>query len=380
MTDVNNMTQPVLNACNIGFEELMTILDMSPAGISKVKNRKILWVNAMLCNLLGYGPEELIGMDTRLFYASDSEYERAGRELYSQIDKSGSTFVETKLKHKTGNIFDCRIRASKLDKENPSSGEVIIITNISELKLLQIQLQQAQKMEAIGVLAGGISHDFNNILMAIQGHLSLMQIDLSATQKVENHTLQIGKLIKLAAELTGRLLGFARGGKYKLEIVDMNHLVSSCLKKFTASHSDIVPYEDYASDLYMVEADTSQIKQVLFNIFTNASQAMADEKKLTVQTANLLVDEDHKYHFKVMPGEYVKITVTDTGIGMDEKTMKRIFDPFFSTKKLDDKKGTGLGLSTVFGIIKNHNGYITVNSEPGKGSAFHIHLPARNRR
>ncbi|THB79026.1 MAG: PAS domain-containing protein [Desulfobacteraceae bacterium] len=371
-----------------GPQELSAILDMSAAGISRVKDRNVLWANATLCRMLGYDAQEIMGQDTRIFYASDEEYQRVGKVLYTGLEKFGTGIAETRFIHKNGTGFDCRLRASFLDRSDPEKGEVVVITDISEIKLLQIQLQQAQKMEAIGVLAGGVSHDFNNILMAIQGHLSLIQMDLAATEKIAKHIRHIGKLVKVAAELTTRLLGFARGGKYRLEIVNMNELCSQCLEKFISTKKDIRVDTCFEPDLSPVEADAAQLKQVMFNLFINASQAMTEAvvknealekafpgKELRITTANLLVDDDHHYPFKVDPGKYIKITVTDNGIGMDERVQKKVFDPFFSTRELDDMRGTGLGLSTVFGIVKNHNGYITLDSEPMRGASFHVHLP-----
>ncbi len=379
MMNVNPRTQsPGLDVPLTGETELSAILDMSAAGICRVMDRKMIWVNATMSRMLGYAAKELVGKNTRMLYLSDDEYRRVGGVLYNGVEKFGTGIAETRLKHRDNRAVDCRIRASRLDNTEPDRGEVIVITDISELKLLQVQLQQAQKMEAIGVLAGGVSHDFNNILMAIQGHLSLMQIDLKAHNKVEKHVFHIGKLVKAASELTARLLGFARGGKYRVGIVDMNELVSGCLDKFTATREVLSVIKTLAPDLKQVDADTSQIKHVMFNLFLNADQAMTgSDRQLKVTSRNVVVHEDNPYHFNVRPGDYVQVTVEDNGSGMEEKVVKRVFDPFFSTRQIDDKKGTGLGLSTVFGIIKNHNGYITIDSQPGRGSAFHIHLPAR---
>jgi two-component system, cell cycle sensor histidine kinase and response regulator CckA len=251
-----------------------------------------------------------------------------------------------------------------------------MLTDISEVKLLQIQLQQAQKMEAIGVLAGGISHDFNNILMGIQGHLSLMQIDLTAAEKVKNHATHIGRLVKTAAELTSRLLGFARGGKYQIEVINANELVRLSLNIFKPTRKDIVTHEAYEENLHLIDADHSQLEQVLLNLLINASQAMPDPGDIFVRTENIFIEEDNEYPFEVKPGRYIRLTVKDTGIGMDRETQKKIFDPFFSTKEIGNDKGRGLGLSTVFGIVKNHGGFILVNSEKGQGACFEVCLPA----
>ena len=369
--EANDTPRKCLNA-----QELETILNSSPAGIAIVKSRVINWTNDIFFSMLGYEPGELNGQSTRVLYLDSAEYDRVGRDLHANVDRYGNGFVETIWIRKDGSKFDCRIRASRLNREDPARGTIIVVTDISELKLLQVQLQQAQKMEAIGVLAGGISHDFNNILMGIQGHLSLMQIDVSAADKVANHAEHIGRLVRTAAELTGRLLGFARGGKYKAEVLDVNEFVVLTLNIFQPTRKDIIIHESYEEQLYPVEADQSQLEQVILNLLINASQAMPDQGDIYISTQNMIIRQDHDFSFEVKPGRYIRITVRDTGIGMDMETQKKIFDPFFSTKEVGDKKGRGLGLSTVFGIVKNHGGFILVESKKGEGATFEICLPA----
>lgn len=231
-------------------------------------------------------------------------------------------------------------------------------------------------MEAIGVLAGGISHDFNNILMGIQGHLCLMRISRTTTGKIDSHIIEIGKLVDVAAKLTGRLLGFARGGKYQIEVLDVNQVVAISTNLFKPSRKDIHIQESYEANPPLVDGDRSQLEQVCLNLLINASQAMVGEGQMDVSTRNLLVKADHGYPFEVTSGPYIQISIQDSGIGMDEPTQRKIFDPFFSTREVGDDKGRGLGLSTVFGIVKNHGGFITVKSKKGKGSTFNVCLPA----
>ncbi len=356
--------------------EMKIILDASPVGMAIVKNRILGWTNDVFHTMLGYEPESLKGKKVRSLFADQKEYEKMGVDLNSHLDRFGSSLLETRLRRKDGTILTCMIRASRLDMDDPSKGIIVIVTDISELKLLQIQLQQAQKMEAIGILAGGISHDFNNILMGIQGHLSLMQIDLSAVERVAAHSKHIGRLVKTAAELTSRLLGFARGGKYRISVLNINELVAMALEIFGPTRKDITIHKEFEKKLHLVDADQSQLEQVFLNLLINASQALPGPGDIFVFTQNFFIDQNHSYPFEVRPGRYIKITVKDTGIGMDMEIQKKIFDPFFSTKEVDDKKGRGLGLSTVFGIVKNHKGFILVESEKGKGSSFHICLPA----
>jgi two-component system, cell cycle sensor histidine kinase and response regulator CckA len=357
-------------------EEMKVVLDSTPAGIGIIKGRVIEWVNDFFCSMLGYDQNFLIGKDTNIFYADPREYDRVGRDLYPKVQKHGTGIVETKLVKKDGKLLNCRIRASQRNKDDSSKGMIFVITDISELKMLQTQLHQAQKMEAIGVLAGGVSHDFNNILMGIQGHLSLMQFNLNDTEKTKSHTNQIEQLVKTAAELTKRLLGFARGGKYQISVLNINELIPLALNIFAPTRKDIIVYESYDKQLHFVDADHTQLEQVFVNLLINASQAMPEQGEIFVKTQNLCIDKNHDYPFEVCPGKYIKVTVKDTGIGMDSKTQRKIFDPFFSTKSTDDQKGRGLGLSTVYGIIKNHDGFILVESDKGHGASFHVCLPA----
>jgi len=365
-----------LNEPELTRQEMKTILESSPAGIGIVKNRVLAWTNDIFYTMLGYEPGSLKGKDTRILYIDEKEYERVEQNLYSSLIKCGNGLAETRLVRKDGSLFDCRIRASKLGQRDVSKGVMVVITDISELKLLQLQLQRAQKMEAIGVLAGGISHDFNNILMGIQGHLSLLQIDVSDTQKIIDHTKQIGRLVKTAAELTGRLLGFARGGKYQIAALNVNEMLDLVLNIFKPTRKDIVIHEDYEKNLYQISADRTQLEQVFLNLLVNASQAMSEPGNISLTTRNMVVNENHSYPFAVSPGRYIKVIVKDSGIGMDVETQKKIFDPFFSTKEIGDNKGRGLGLSTVFGVVKNHGGFILVDSDKGKGAIFQICLPA----
>ena len=363
----------------LSFKQMKVVLESSPAGLGIVKDGVIGWANESFYDMLGYEAGSLGGKDVRILYPTQKECERVEKAVAAGIKKYDIGLVETRLSRENGTAFDCRIRASFLYPGNPEKGVMVVVTDISELKSLQTQLQQAHKMEAIGVLAGGISHDFNNILMGIQGHLSLMRIDLTAVEKISSHTRQIEKLVGTAAELTSRLLGFARGGKYQIALLDVNQLVAMALNIFKPSRKDIQIIESFEKDLHMVNGDHSQLEQVCLNLLMNASHAMIDAGQMFVSTQNLFIQEDHGYPFEVAPGQYIQITIKDTGIGMDDPIQEKIFDPFFSTKEIGDKKGLGLGLSTVFGIVKNHGGFITVTSKKEEGSEFKVCLPASNK-
>jgi len=239
---------------------------------------------------------------------------------------------------------------------------------------LEKQLRQAQKMEAIGTLAGGIAHDFNNLLLGIQGNISLSLLDLPAESPIFTNLKKIETFVQDGVELTRRLLGFARGGKYQVRLTDVNRLLREQNLLFGRANKAVEFRDEFDTDLWKVEADEDQIEQVILNIYMNALQAMPEGGTLTVRTANVTIDEDRFTPYRVKAGDYVRIALIDTGIGMDEKTQRRIFDPFFTTKEMG--RGTGLGLASVYGIIKNHDGFVNVDSQKGRGTRFEIYLPA----
>ncbi len=249
-----------------------------------------------------------------------------------------------------------------------------IAEDITNRKRLESQLLQAQKMEAIGTLAGGIAHDFNNILMGILGHASLMSMEDGTGQPRSDRVKGIEALVQSGSHLTRQLLGFARGGSQDFKPADLNEIVEKTATLFGRAKKDITIHKKYEEDLWTVEADRGQIEQVLMNLFVNAWQAMPAGGDLYVETANEVLDDRYVEPYRIAPGRYVRISVTDTGVGMDEKTKERLFEPFFTTREVG--RGTGLGLSIVYGIIRNHNGVINVYSEKGHGATFRFYLPA----
>ena len=239
---------------------------------------------------------------------------------------------------------------------------------------LEAQLRHAQKMEAIGTLAGGIAHDFNNLLMGILGATSLMLMDIDSGHPYFEHLKVIEDMVHKGAGLTRQLLGLAKGGKYEVKPTDLNELIKKSSKMFGRTKREIKIHRKYQKDIWTLEVDQGQIEQVLLNLYVNAWQAMPGGGTLYIKTENVTLDEDYVKPFGVQAGHYVKISVRDTGVGMDEETQRRIFEPFFTTKEMG--RGTGLGLASAYGIIKNHGGIINVYSEKGEGTTFNIYLPA----
>lgn len=256
--------------------------------------------------------------------------------------------------------------------------KIMVCEDITERQRLEKQLLNAQKMEAIGTLSGGIAHDFNNILMGIQGYASLIMLDIGPDDPQYERLKRIEEQVKSAAELTGQLLGFARGGKYVIRPVNLNELVEKTSSMFGRTKKEIAIHCTYESDIWAIEADRGQIEQVLLNLYLNAWQAMPYGGDLSLETRNVSPDESRETEYSIQPGRYVKVSVSDIGVGMDERVRERIFEPFFTTKELG--RGTGLGLAMVYGIVKNHNGHIDVTSEPGKGTTFALYFPASAKR
>ncbi len=251
-----------------------------------------------------------------------------------------------------------------------------VATEITERKLLEEQLLQSQKMEAVGQLAGGVAHDFNNILTAIVGYSDLLAAELGDNAQQREDIEEIRKAARRAAALTRQLLSFSRKQVLEPRIVDVNGVVLNLDKMLRSLMSENIELEtQLAEDLDAARVDPNQLEQVIMNLAINARDAMPDGGTVTIETANATLGEDYAAkHVSVIPGVYVMLAVTDTGCGMTEATKARIFEPFFTTKPAG--RGTGLGLSTVYGIVKQSGGNIWLYSEPNKGTTFKIYLPA----
>ncbi|MRR15415.1 MAG: PAS domain S-box protein [Deltaproteobacteria bacterium] len=255
---------------------------------------------------------------------------------------------------------------------NPAiRGIIINAREVTERKRLELQLLHSQKMEAIGRLAGGIAHDFNNILMGIQGYISLLLLKTDTVHADFEKLINIQALVQSGADLTGKLLGFARGGRYELKATDINTLIARTVNLFGRTKKEIAVHQKYEKKPWTVEVDRIQIEQVILNLLVNAGQAMPQGGDIYVETENTAVGRSSRFG-DLEPGDYMKISITDTGLGMDEETRQKVFEPFFTTK--EKVRGVGLGLASAFGIIKEHGGIITVASEPGKGTTFTIYL------
>lgn len=352
------------------------LFDLSPQAVAltEIKSGRLVDINNKFCELTKYPKEEIIGLSTTEagFYL-EADRIKFLKELQASGEVNG---LDMKFKAKDHSILQAIMFARIIQIE----GEAFILTifhDITEQKRLEAQLQQAQKIEAIGTLAGGIAHDFNNLLMGIQGRTSLMLNDINLSHPHLEHLKGVEDYIKSATDLTRQLLGFAMGGKYEVKPADLNELVTKSSELFGRTQKEISIHKKIQEGLRTVEVDQGQIEQVLLNLYVNAWQSMPGGGELYLETENVLLGDRFVKPYELEPGKYVKISITDTGVGMDKATLERVFEPFFTTKEMG--RGTGLGLASAYGIIKNHGGIIIVSSEKGKGATFNIYLPASER-
>lgn len=366
---------------------LRTMIDLVP-GYFYIKDResRFLVANETLTRFMGVdSPDDLLGRtDHDFFPKKDADEFRRDECMVVEGEKPLLNKEEYITNHLDKKEW---VLTSKLPLRNLEGAVVGLVgmgLNITERKeeerrrkRLEEQLVHAQKMETVGTLAGGLAHDLNNLLMGIQGHASLIDADIDSGHPFRLHVKGIEEYVKSATALTSQLLGFARGGKYEVIPTALNDLIEKTAEMFSRTHKEIRLVKAFNPDLCVVEADNRQIEQVLLNMFINAWQAMPGGGDLYLKTDNTTLDETQAAMYSLSPRMYAKISITDTGVGMDQATQQRIFDPFFTTKALG--RGTGMGLASAYGIIQNHGGIITVYSEPNHGSTFNIYLPSSDK-
>lgn len=358
-------------------EKYRNLVERANDGIAIVQDNLLKYLNPRLAEIGGYTADEVI--DTPFTdYVYPDEIPKVVDYYNRRMagDETVSTY-ETALRHRDGSKIDVEFNTGIITyQEKPAA--LAIIRDMTERKRLEAQLQQAQKMEALGTLAGGIAHNFNNLLMGIMGNASLMVSETDSAHPNYEKLKNIEKLVDSGSKLTQQLLGYAREGRYEIIPLNLNQLMKETSDTFRATKKEIRVHRELAENLFPIDADQGQIEQVLLNLYVNAADAMPGGGDLFLKTINV-TDKDMKGRpYKPKPGNYVLLTVRDTGTGMDKRTTERVFDPFFSTKGLG--KGTGLGLASVYGIIKAHGGYIDVESKKGSGTTFKIYLPGAEKK
>jgi PAS domain S-box-containing protein len=332
---------------------------------------RIIDANPAELTTLGYTKEEYIGKHLSDIIHPDC-LERTKTYFQMALGGENIDIYETALLTKSGETVHVEVNAVSKTKEG--QGFRAVLRNISERKRLESQLMQAQKMEAIGTLAGGVAHDFNNMLGVILGHAEIMFQTMSVEDSDYTNLEEMYKAARRSADLTRQLLTFARKQLIEPKVLDLNNTVDGMLKmlrRLIGEGIDLAwrPEEN----IWPVKMDPAQIDQILANLCINARDAISSVGKVTIETKNMALNQSYcAKHLGFVPGRYVMLAVSDNGCGMDKRTLEKVYEPFFTTKEAG--KGTGLGLSTVYGIVKQNEGFINVYSEPGQGTSFKIYI------
>lgn len=345
-------------------------------------NRTIIDCNPAFMELFGYSKEDVLGKQTLYVYKSEEEFRKMGDAISNHGGDSGFLYT-VHYQKKDGSVFTGESKVFYLrNDEDLVVGFIALIRDVTEHKqieqereTLQSQLIQAQKMESVGRLAGGVAHDYNNALSVIIGFTELGMEEVDSNSSLYTNFKEILKAAKRATNITRQLLAFARKQTIAPKVIDMNETVESMLKmlrRLIGENINIIWSPGVG--LWPINIDPSQIDQILANLCVNARDAIPGVGMVTMETSNVVFETVYcRDHIGFTPGKFVMLAVSDNGCGMDEEILTHIFEPFFTTKDVD--KGTGLGLATVYGIAKQNNGFINVYSEPGKGTTIKIYLP-----
>jgi len=335
-------------------------------------DNNLLEVNQKAVDIFGYTKEEFLSLKLPQLRGPETE-EQAGY-ADEKIEKDGFAVFEIDFLKKNGELINAEV-SSGLFEIGGKKVVQAIIRDITERKQLEEQLRQAQKMEAIGRLAGGVSHDFNNLLTVITGYSDLLMLDIAKNDPMVQFIKEIKKAAVRAESLTRQLLAFSRKQVTQPIVLNINNLIENMKKmlgRLIGEHIELITSLD--PETGHIKADQGQIEQVVMNLTINARDAIPQGGKITIELQNMNFKKSFTSEgMEIKAGFYIMLTISDTGIGMDKKTQNHIFEPFFTTKKVGE--GTGLGLSTVYGIVQQNNGYMTVQSELGMGSVFQIYFP-----
>ncbi|MFH2044175.1 MAG: response regulator [Pseudomonadota bacterium] len=355
--------------------EIMTNL-AEAVYLVRMEDGIIVYTNSIFEKMFGYEQGKMLGKHVSIVNASaEIKPEETAKNIMAILHEKGCWQGEVKNIRKDGSKFWCYANASVFDHSKYGKVLISVHTDITESKNLQEQLRQSQKLEAIGRLSAGIAHDFNNLLTTIIGNAELALIGIGKDHPEHEMVGEIKDAGQRASGLTNQLLAFSRKQILQPEVINLNEIVNemgSMLSRIIGE--DIKLITNLAPDLGQVEADIGQIEQVIMNLVVNARDAMPKGGNLTIETKNIELDEEYTDAHAMIPGSYVMLAVSDSGIGIAREVQPHVFEPFFTTK--DKSKGTGLGLSTAYGIVKQSNGYIWVYSEPGKGTTFKIYIPS----
>ena len=362
-------------------ERLQSVISSSPAVLYTLATggtgeREIAWISENVRGMFGFAPEDIVGTNWWGAHVHADDRHRASAELGSELYSAGHLTNEYRVRHQNSQYRWVRSEVRLVRDATGAPLEVVgSWSDVTERKHIEDQFRQAQKMDAIGRLAGGVAHDFNNLLTVINGYASFLLGGLSPEAPHHESLTEILEAGRLAAELTAQLLAFGRKTIIEPKTLDLNDLVNQSVKMLRRLiGEDVILATVLAPATGCVTVDPGQIEQVLMNLAVNARDAMPGGGRLTIETRSLLIRSGDCVYPDLLPGSYVQLAVTDTGAGMNESVKARIFEPFFTTK--EQGKGTGLGLATVYGIVKTYGGHIGVYSELGVGTTFRLLFPS----
>jgi len=358
------------------FARLAMAVEQSAEGVILTdREGTILYVNPAFERITGYSREEAVGKNARILH-SGKQGESFYREMWGTLLRGETWEGHFINRKKDGSLYE---EDATISPVRDSSGEIVsfvaVKRDVTRIVTLEKQVRMAQKMESVGTLAGGIAHDFNNMLTVILGYGEMLKLRIANDPKAVSDLDEILRSAERASVLTRQLLTFARRQVVEPVHLDLNEVMSGLVKLIRkVTREDIEIKTFLAENPMMIRADRGQVEQVLMNLCLNARDAMPEGGQLVIETGVTMLEEEYLKQYPYMKaGRYAVLSVSDTGIGMDEGTRERIFDPFFTTK--GPEKGTGLGLAMVYGIVKQHNGFIHVYSEPGKGTTFRVYIP-----
>ena len=366
-------------------EQFRAAFENAPMGMALIDvERRFVKINNMLCQMLGYSQEELLGKSFNRF--THPEDRQGGRDRWNELvaGQVSNNQAEKRYICKNGKVLWIIVSNSALrNRQGQTQYMVSHFFDITELKeahetsaLLETQLRQAQKMEAVGTLAGGIAHDFNNILAAIMGYTELVAGGLNHPNKCQKYLAQIKVATNRARDLVRQILTFSRKTEVARQPLNLNRCVTETVELIEQTIPKMIRLElNLHENPWLINGDPGQIAQIVMNLATNANDAMPEGGRLLIETENVFLNAEYcREHLEAEPGGYVRLQISDTGLGIPKEVAPQIFDPFFTTKETG--KGTGLGLSTVYGIVQSHGGLINCYSEPGQGTTFKIYFPA----
>jgi PAS domain S-box-containing protein len=356
-------------------ERFRDTADLLPTIICEMDNNlRITYVNKVGFETFGYTQVELDAGVNVLALIHPDDREKAAKRVQQMVKGTKLKPMEYRLLRKNRSEIAALLQSLPMHKDGQISGFRISMTDITEQKRIQAQLQEAQKAEAIATLAGGIAHEFNNSLVGITGNMELLKMDLLNHETVKKYIEPMMATTRRIAHLTNQLLAYAQGGKYRPKIIALNNFVEETLPLIQHDIDPRIRIEtDLPRDISNIEADLTQMQMVLSALVNNSAEAMEGPGRIRILTRTERIDEESaKSNPELRPGLYVSLTIEDDGKGMDEETKNRVFDPFFTTKF----QGRGLGMAAVYGIVKNHGGWVSVRSESGTGTVVQIYLPA----